>query len=346
VINKGSDLERRIEEFFKLNGYRTSRNEVLTGRSGGRHEIDVLATKTDGITDFRVLVECKAWSSPIEKDVLAKTAYVMGDLGIHKGIVVALRGWTTGAETSANEIELWGNDELFRKLGSVAVAELESGSNVRAGRAFPIGVGLDVAVRQLEKQGGGLFGIGREEHRWTKLVWLPFFVFHLSHAQNERRLFKSDVTKRIRAWNLFEALSGEFFADLTGEPVLQDLRLGTTIPPRVGYRKIATEIRTVQQKRREVVTETAQKRYDARLIDLGIPPTADTTSVDKIEDVHFPFYITLFERGGKERLVALDANGGRFRPGFDEVLTDNLSYLLEVLKAADARTTPRPLKSI
>ncbi|MGH9892704.1 MAG: restriction endonuclease, partial [bacterium] len=90
---KGRLLEERIATFLAGNGYSTKQNVFLEGRSGGRHEIDVLAEKDDGITTFRLAVECKAWNTPIEKDVVSKLAYVMTDLGLNKGIVVSLKGF-------------------------------------------------------------------------------------------------------------------------------------------------------------------------------------------------------------------------------------------------------------
>jgi Holliday junction resolvase len=101
---KGQELERQIADFFASNGYTVARNAILEGRSGGRHEIDVLAEKSDGITTFRLLIECKAWGSPIEKDVLAKLDYVLRDLGVNKGIVVALQGG--GRERSSRPASL------------------------------------------------------------------------------------------------------------------------------------------------------------------------------------------------------------------------------------------------
>lgn len=110
-----------------MNGYQTKRNVVLEGKSKGQHEIDVLAEKSDGVTTFRVMVECKAWNKPIEKDVISKVDYVLKDLGLNKAIIVSLKGYRIGAKKAADElgIELWGPDELERKLGKVAIAEIE-----------------------------------------------------------------------------------------------------------------------------------------------------------------------------------------------------------------------------
>lgn len=116
---KGSGLELRIEAYFKLTGYAAERNVIREGRSGAPHEIDVLASKNDGVTDVTIAIECKAWDTPIEKDVISKLSMELGDLAINKGIVVSLNGWTTGAELTAKQlgIELWGRDEIRDRLG-------------------------------------------------------------------------------------------------------------------------------------------------------------------------------------------------------------------------------------
>ncbi len=137
----GADLERRIEQYLSLHGYACLRNAVVEGRSGGRHEVDVLAETSDGVTGYRLAVECKARQRPVEKDVVAKLAFVVGDLGLHKGIVVSLCGSRLGAEQTARElgIELWGPAELESRLGQVALAELAAGPAPRLGvQALPL----------------------------------------------------------------------------------------------------------------------------------------------------------------------------------------------------------------
>ena len=69
---KGRVLESQVAKYFLFNSYQAQLNVILEGRSGGRHECDVLAEKSDGIMTYRVVVECKAWDTPIEKDVVAK----------------------------------------------------------------------------------------------------------------------------------------------------------------------------------------------------------------------------------------------------------------------------------
>ena len=151
AAEKGSDLERRIARFFAENGYRTVSNQKLVGRSGGRHEIDVLAERSDGVTSVRIAVECKAWQAPIDKTVIAKAAYVCADLGINKVIVVSLHGWQVGAERAAADqgIELWGPTELEQRLGRIPAALATQGPGLRTASGFRIAVPTNVAEKSL-----------------------------------------------------------------------------------------------------------------------------------------------------------------------------------------------------
>ena len=106
TADKGRRLEAEIARLLTAGGYTARRNVVCEGRSGARHEIDVLAQKTDGLTTFSIMVECKAWDRPVDKEVLAKAAFVAADVRADKTIVVALQGATGGAELSAAQAQL------------------------------------------------------------------------------------------------------------------------------------------------------------------------------------------------------------------------------------------------
>ena len=114
AFDKGRHLEQEIARVLEAGGYAVSRNLVREGRSGARHEIDVFGEKSDGLTVYSLVVECKAWAKPINKDVVAKAHHVAGDIGAHKVIVVGLEGATVGAEQTATQlgVELWGPKSL------------------------------------------------------------------------------------------------------------------------------------------------------------------------------------------------------------------------------------------
>ena len=78
---KGAELERQVADVFAAVGYRVQQNVVREGRGGGRYEIDVLAEKTDELLTLSVAIECKAWASPIDRDIVAKLNEARRDLG-------------------------------------------------------------------------------------------------------------------------------------------------------------------------------------------------------------------------------------------------------------------------
>ena len=53
-------------------------------------------------------------------------------------------------------------------------------------------------------------------------------------------------------------------------------------------------------------------RFDVKkLEELGISPTPDALNIDEVEDVFYPFYVGLLEKGDKQRLVAVDGIIGK-----------------------------------
>ena len=65
--DRGRALEQQIGAFLTQHGYAVRCNVMVEGRSGARHELDVVGDKSDGLTTFRLVVECKAWKAPIDK---------------------------------------------------------------------------------------------------------------------------------------------------------------------------------------------------------------------------------------------------------------------------------------
>ena len=233
--DKGRRLEAEIARALAAGGYAARRNVVCEGRSGARHEIDVLAEKGDGLTTFSVMVECKAWDRPVDKEVLAKAAFVAADVGADKTIVVALRGATGGAELSAAElgVELWGPEELERRLGRAQLAELgaarahrrrsasPSPSTRRAPPAWPNGS----AARACS-------GLGAEEVAWFDLVWLPCLLLTLGCTRQEGRLHKR--ARHSSVFNLYEALDGTLLESFAVDPSIAEVEVGRhRLPARV-----------------------------------------------------------------------------------------------------------------
>jgi len=331
-LEKGHELESKIERFFQLNGYKTQRNVVLEGKSGGKHEIDILAEKSDGVTTFRLMIECKAWDKPIEKDVVSKVSYVLRDLGLNKAIIVSLKGWRVGAEKSADElgIELWGRDKIEEKLGKVAIAELETIEFKKVVRGFPKFVSEEQVESQIENESKGFLGLGKEEKVWTKIIWLPSYLFEISCSREEGIIKKSIKTTKV--WNLYEAVAGSWFARFETEPSLIDVEVENTIQPKIKPTKVKNSILKVLEKGLEVTTTRAKQRYAKMLENMGIPLPVTNVNVDSITEIFYPFYISLLKKGEKERIIAVDGVYGVISKPVGNALTNNLSYIKESLK--------------
>jgi hypothetical protein len=324
-------LEERIGDHFAAHGYLVRRNAYLDGRSGGRHEIDVLAEKSDQLTTFRLAVECKAWEAPIEKDAVSKLSYVLTDLGLNKGIIVALHGWRSGAEQAAVElgIDLWGPAELRRLLGDAAARQLDVGPAARMARGYPFTAPEERALTRARAQGKGRFGIRTVEHlEWFRAVWVPTYLVDLSITSMEVRWGRERfVTARLT--NSYEALSGTFLgpaSDADGDVVDIDLSSGA-IKPGVRDTRVASEIRRAFERWAEVQQDAAKLRHASVLEGLGVPVGCRRVTVDDCSLVYAPIYVGWLRTDAHDRVVAVDGVSGAVSEPMSALLTSHLSHV-------------------
>ena len=88
------------EDFPSINW---TNREVITGR-GGDYEIDVFGEMTlFGGALFRILVECKRWRRPVNRDVVLAHITKLQYTGSHKGMIFATSGFQQGAIKAATE---------------------------------------------------------------------------------------------------------------------------------------------------------------------------------------------------------------------------------------------------
>ena len=315
---------------------------VREGRSGARHEIDVLAEKGDGLTTFSLMVECKAWDRPVDKEVLAKAAFVGADVGADKTIVVALQGATGGAALSAAElgVELWGPEELERRLGRVSLAALgrdaarrrrsasPSPSTRRAPPVWPSGS----APRACSGLGG----------RGGRLVRPALAALPAAHAG----LHPAGGPPAQTGASLvgLQPLRGprrEPARKLPGRsrPSPRSRSAGPRLPARVKARALHGEIATTLLKWRSVVQDAARERWARAALELGVPLPVEALTIDETTACWLPVYVAvLAERrapGGGDR-----CRRRRGRPRLAAVLTANLGYVTEALDSADTVAAP------
>jgi len=77
---------------IKVKGYGNNFN--LEGKSGIKHQIDVLTEQFNGVKSFYTAIECKYWNKKVNKDVVMKLSKIMEDLNIEYGIIVGKSGFT------------------------------------------------------------------------------------------------------------------------------------------------------------------------------------------------------------------------------------------------------------
>ncbi|MGV1009495.1 MAG: restriction endonuclease [Dermatophilaceae bacterium] len=333
AAERGHALEQQVAAYFTSHGYQVETNRVLIGRSGGRHEVDVLAEKSDALTSFRIAVECKAWNSPIEKDVVSKLHYVMTDLGLHKGIIISLAGTRSGADTAAGSlgIEVWGPDELRHHMGESVFADVDAPHQAKSGPGrlidgWPFAADPNCARQLAADAGKGRFGLrSLETLTWFAPLWVPAYLVHLTVAHPSARRLRQHVTSNTVV-NVYEALEGQFIGRGAAAPV--ELPAGDVLmlKPLRRETQIQAALRKAVEGRHHVSAPSAVERHDAHLTGLGLPVPVHSVSVDHTSLVHLPVYAGLLQRE-QDRLVAINGSTGQISEPLSRLLTGELAYI-------------------
>jgi len=77
---------------IKIKGY--GRNFWVTGKSGEKHQVDVLTEQITGDQKLLTAIECKFVKKKVTKEIVMKLHAVMEDAGIDSGIIVCKTGYT------------------------------------------------------------------------------------------------------------------------------------------------------------------------------------------------------------------------------------------------------------
>lgn len=76
----------------------------VVGKSGDKHQIDVLASHSDGFHKYLTDIECKYWNDNVDKDVVMKVHCIVDDCNFSKGIIVSKKGFTPDAIKYASHV--------------------------------------------------------------------------------------------------------------------------------------------------------------------------------------------------------------------------------------------------
>jgi hypothetical protein len=332
--NDGRALESAIASFFTAHGYDVRTNVVLEGRSGGRHEIDVMAVKQDALTSLTVAIECKAWQQPIEKDVVSKLHYVLGDLGLNKGIIVSAGGFRSGADQAARElsIDLWGPDELQRFLGpSITASVVAPNRTAREVVGWPFHVDGPFAARVVRSAARGSSLLRRQEEvLGVRAAWVPVHLAYLTVAEPRRKWGREMLASRTVA-NLYDGLGHRYLGAGAPDPEHIDLADIPVIPPIMKPAKVKPTIQKSFERARSVTTNAAKARHAATLASMGIPAQCRGLTVDRVELAHMPVWLGLLQLRDGYRLVAVNARTGTLDEQLSTLLTTHIAHVRSVL---------------
>jgi general secretion pathway protein E len=91
----------QLVEFLKQRGYEVVENATMKGRSGAEHNIDILATRDDGIVIHHIAVGVEVGQDKIGLDKVFDFDDKTYDIGIRDKVFIAVPGLTREARQFA-----------------------------------------------------------------------------------------------------------------------------------------------------------------------------------------------------------------------------------------------------
>jgi hypothetical protein len=328
--DRRAELERIVADYLQRQGYDVTLNALLTGRSGVTHEIDVLADKSDLVTTFRVAVECRARSEPIDKDVVYELAGVMADLGIAKGVIASTAGARVEAEILANHhvIDLWGTKELASMITEVPA--LPTGPMLQgAARIIRGGVTHDDAlgavtdtITPCERR---RFGKPKplppqEQLVWLGFAWYPMWCIQITTVNHGRTTMH----------HIYEGIDGAFIRRDVTPPPMVDTELpydAPLIPHDISADGIQDTIFDAFDQWATVRAAPAGETEGESLRQLGFGPLPSQIEIEAARTYFLPLWIAILHDGPTERAMAVDGVTGLPEWTIGDVATRNLTYV-------------------
>jgi predicted RNA-binding Zn-ribbon protein involved in translation (DUF1610 family) len=121
----------QLIDFLKQRGYEVSENATIKGRSGAEHNIDILATRDDGIIDYTVAIGIKVAGERIELGEIFAFDDKAYDIGIHDKVLVIVPELGREAEKFASQqrikvLEVRDLDSVLAGGAAASVSKLTS----------------------------------------------------------------------------------------------------------------------------------------------------------------------------------------------------------------------------
>lgn len=203
IQDLGKKLEECVEKILNAKGYETELRRKIEGKSGGLHEIDVVAKKRNVIW----AVECKNWANPIGIEQVRDFWAKLQDLGSRwNGIFVSFKGFTEPAEKFADKynIDRWDQDFLKEEWLAVSVGRAEYatlGQTKTVKNALPLNLDFSDAAKVDFQNMKKISATGM-------LSYHPYFVVAYSYSAKFKDPTKKTHTFKDKGKVFIDALDG------------------------------------------------------------------------------------------------------------------------------------------
>lgn len=194
-----------IEFGVVIEGY--GNNFKIKGKSGVKHQIDILTSQSDGMTTAKTAIECKYWNKKVTKDTVMKLSSIIQDTEIDKGIIVSKSGFTKDALDFAKHcdigiVELREFDENRKELVSkqFEFATLKTSIDCTVHRpqilkivAYPIEKEIDLV---------DMYKVHVVIAPWLRFPLSRYIEIFQEELRTQNKIFKT-ITKRYDDINAF-----------------------------------------------------------------------------------------------------------------------------------------------
>ncbi|RLF33789.1 MAG: hypothetical protein DRN07_01590 [Thermoplasmata archaeon] len=200
----GGKFESVVETILKAKGYKTERNKQLPGKSGGKREIDILATRNIGGKELVMAVECKNYSHPVPLKDMVYFIDVLNEVGIKNALFATFSTFTKEAEERAEQhgIRRWNHEDINQQYLLASVGRLGGSQTEKFRFALPDKLSFE-EVKSIHLKNAE--NVILES---ANLIWRPFFKIKYNLDSNVRLPNKELVKVHDRGVCIIDALDG------------------------------------------------------------------------------------------------------------------------------------------
>ena len=132
IILSGTNLQDRLIDRLKSQGYEVEQNAKMTGKSGAEHSFDILAHKSHGFITYTIAAGVMEGGDEISLGDVFTFDDKCYDCGIQNKILIALHGLDSVAARFAQgqQIKVFDEQSLEAFLSSLPTEQLKSGATV------------------------------------------------------------------------------------------------------------------------------------------------------------------------------------------------------------------------